>query len=70
MKDSLWFDYDLQVWVHDGEVMVCGHPLEMSSPAKPCCNASTHAYGGSSIEQARRDFFGVSETQLTNEEQG
>ena len=52
------FDYDLQVWVGaDGVIPVCGHPASMSSPARPCCNASSHAYGNSTIEAARKDFF-------------
>jgi hypothetical protein len=51
-----WFDYDLQVWVSEGIVLKCGHPASMSSPASPCCNASVHAYAGSSIDDARRDF--------------
>ena len=53
------FDYDFQVWIGaDGVIPVCGHPASMSSPARPCCNASSHAYGNSTIEAARKDFFG------------
>jgi hypothetical protein len=53
------FDYDLQVWIGaDGVIPVCGHPSSMSSAARPCCNASIHAYGNSTIEAAREDFFG------------
>lgn len=53
------FDYDLQVWIDaNGVIPVCGHPASMSSAARPCCNASRHAYGNSTIEAARKDFFG------------
>jgi hypothetical protein len=31
------YDYSLQVWVVDGIIQDCGHPLEMK--ATGCCNA-------------------------------
>ena len=33
------FDYDLQVWVVDGIIQLCGHPHTMRSPERSCCNA-------------------------------
>jgi len=34
------FDYALQVWVVDGLVQRCGHPVAMSE-SRPCCAAFT-----------------------------
>jgi len=40
------FDYRLQVWVRDGIVQPCGHPVGMRTSG-PCC--AQHAYAGRSI---------------------
>jgi len=33
------FDYELQVWVVDGIIQNCGHPVVMRHQDRPCCNA-------------------------------
>ena len=45
------FDYDLQVWVKDGIVQLCGHPESMRTE-RVCCNQ--FRYEGMTIQTARR----------------
>lgn len=33
------YDYNLQVWVSDYRVRVCGHPESMREDGKLCCDA-------------------------------
>lgn len=37
------FDYRLQVWVKDGTVQMCGHPVSMRLGARVCCNQTRYA---------------------------
>lgn len=39
--DSLWYDYDVQVWVRNGAVEDCNHPDAMR--AQGCCNGNLFA---------------------------
>jgi len=41
--DTLYFDYDLQVWVRDNVILDCGHiNIDLKTPKK-CCNAGKYA---------------------------
>lgn len=46
--DGSRYDYDLQVWVKNGIIEDCGHPLEMTTIDRDghthyCCNAKKYA---------------------------
>lgn len=49
INGALWagFDYDLQVWVEEGIVLVCGHPADMA------CGCNQWRYAGISLASAR-----------------
>ncbi len=50
---SSGFDYDLQVWVLDGVVQACFHPMSMREDGH-CCNSDR--YKGMAIKEAIRQF--------------
>ena len=37
------FDYNIHVWVVDGDIRRCAHPASMRAGGVPCCNAYRYA---------------------------
>ena len=50
-KRDIRYDYDLQVWVINGVVEICGHPDSMRPDGMCCCNR--FRYAGMSQTEAR-----------------
>lgn len=60
------FDYSLQVWVIDGAIQPCAHPLTMRQRFRPCCNQ--HWLAGlkiTEVEGAERRWCGRCQTFAT-----
>jgi len=49
-QETLEYNYDLQVWVINGIIAECGHPVEMKCTS--WCNKKK--YTGKTIEQAKK----------------